>query len=108
MIFVNSSIWWYVSAALSLQFGKIVDLYLSKESFAFAWTHVFFTAATGLLFWGASKYILSISSTIDEFAIDKSAGQQMLALTVIGAFIISVFGVLISTKLTKEDRTNHH
>jgi putative membrane protein len=107
MIFINSSIWWYVSAALSLQFGKIVDLYLSKESFAFAWTHVFFTAATGLLFWGASNYILSISSTIDEFAIDKSAGQQMLALTVIGAFIISVFGVLISTKLTRKDRTNH-
>jgi putative membrane protein len=103
MIFVNSSIWWYVSAVLSLQFGKIVDMYLSKEAFEYMWTRVFFTVASGLLFWGASNYILSISSNIPDFTLEKSGGQQLLALTIIGAFVISVVGVWLSAKLAAKN-----
>lgn len=104
MIFVHSSIWWYVSALLSFQFGKLVDLYLSREAFAALLPRMFFTVASGLLFWGASNYILSISSNIPEFTADVTSGQRLLALSVLIAFVISVAGVWISGKLGEKQK----
>ena len=101
MIFVNSSIWWYVSAALSLQLGWIVDAYLSHEPLSPMFTRFFFTIASGLLFWGASNYILSISSNIERFTSQSLEAREVLALTVILAFIISVAGVVIPKRLAE-------
>jgi putative membrane protein len=99
MIFINSSIWWYVSAVLSLQIGKTVDMYLTKEPFAHMWTRIFFTVASGLLFWGASNYILSISSSIPDFTLQRIEAQRLLALSILAAFILSMVGIWLSTKL---------
>jgi len=105
MIFINSSVWWYISAALSLQFGRIVDMYLSHEPLSAMFTRIFFTIASGLLFWGASNYILSISSNIEKFASQNLEAEQVLALTVISAFIISVAGVVIPKKLATTEKS---
>ncbi|RLG28413.1 hypothetical protein DRO03_09895 [Methanosarcinales archaeon] len=92
MIFVQASVWWYVSAGLFLGSGKIVDLRLEGRVIGKAWAFPFFVASAGLLLWAASAYIL----TTTEY--QQGYGIQDLILSIVGAIMIALSGIYVATK----------
>ena len=92
MIFVQASVWWYVSAGLFLGSGNIVDLRLEGRTIGKAWAFPFFVASAGLLLWSASAYIL----TTTEY--QQGYGIQHLILSIVGAIVIALLGIYVATK----------
>ncbi len=92
MIFVQASVWWYVSAGLFLGSGKIVDLRLEERAIGKAWAFPFFVASAGLLLWAASAYIL----TTTEY--QQGYGIPDLILSITGAIVIALSGIYVATK----------
>jgi putative membrane protein len=88
MVFVNESIWWYISAFLLSGAGRIINGYIEDRE----WKHLsfpLFVFASGLILWGGSVCILSIEK-------DFSHGILYLLIAIIGAVIMSLIGVWIS------------
>ncbi|PXF60242.1 MAG: hypothetical protein C4B59_09805 [Candidatus Methanogaster sp.] len=92
MIFVQASVWWYVSAGLFLGSGKIVDLRLEERAIGKAWAFPFFVASAGLLLWAASAYILTTTEYQQGYSI------QDLILSIVGAIMIALSGIYVATK----------
>lgn len=98
MVFVNISIWWYVAAGWIATIGRMIDLQREGNNYKRHWSYLFFLFSSGLLFWGASTFILSVSSSVDEFYITSDTGRNLLVLSIVGAIIISLIGIWISTR----------
>ncbi len=97
MVFVNASIWWYVTAGVLISGGKVVDMHLSNEKIGKHWAHPFFIIAGGILFWAGSTYILVISGALDSYPLVDN-GRQFLLSTILGAIAVAAVGVQLSTK----------
>lgn len=100
MVFVNVSVWWFVAAGWVAVLGRMVDLHQECEDYRKSWPLLFFLFSVGLLFWGASTFILSVSSSIDEFLISADTGRNLLVLSVVGSILISLIGIWLSTRMT--------
>jgi putative membrane protein len=98
MIFVNLSIGWYVIAGCIAIIGRMVDQYLEGRSSKNNWSNMFFLFSFGLLLWGTSTFILSMSPFIQEYSITSDTGRNLLVLTITGAVIISLIGIWISAR----------
>ncbi|MCD4843555.1 MAG: DUF373 family protein [Methanosarcinales archaeon] len=98
MIFINISIWWYIAAGWIAIVGRMIDLHIEGESTKSYYSYLFFLLSFGLLLWGASTFILSITPSIEEYSISSQTGRQLLILTIVGAVIISLIGIWISTR----------
>ena len=92
MMFIKTSVWWYVAAGLSLGFGRIVDLHLEERVIGRAWAFPFFIIASGLLLWGASAYILASTGYEQDY------GIQHLVLSIVGSVAISLFGIYVAAR----------
>jgi putative membrane protein len=101
MIYLYESIWWYVVAALCVNLGKIMDLYLEGQRDARIISYLFFFLATGLVIWSASGFILA-SNTNLKFGIGIAESFQYLAISAIVAILITLVGVNISKRLAGE------
>jgi len=90
MIFINSSVWWYVGASLLSVAGSIINYYIEEEKIWKHWAFPFFTFASGLVLWGGSEFVLSIN--------DRGFTDSLLYLvfSISGAFIISLIGIWVS------------
>lgn len=100
-VFINKSVWWYVSAFLFAIAGKIIDLKMEKH---FCWRKLspaLFVIATGFLLWGSSEYILSISSLPSE-ATAGSFSLQYFIYSVVFSIISALAGVKLSISGNKE------
>ena len=101
MVFVNYSVWWYVAAAICVNLGKILDLYLEggrdERSYTYH-SYPFFIFATGLIFWSASAFILVNSAGV-AFPFISGQSTQYLAASAILAIIIALVGVKISKRV---------
>jgi putative membrane protein len=94
-VFINESIWWYTAAFLAGYSGKLVDLKARGKSIYPYMSTVFFAVSMGLLFWGASTYLLSINALLSSPEI-PDFGLQYFVYSIIGAFIIALLGMKIS------------
>lgn len=108
-VFVNASVWWFVSAALCANLGNIMDLRMNGRPIIRHLSPAFFVTSLGLLFWSASIYLLSISSVIDKYTGTSEVALQYFVYSIVGAVIIALIGIKISigardadTKETKE------
>ncbi|MGP8337424.1 MAG: DUF373 family protein, partial [Methanosarcinaceae archaeon] len=103
-IFINTSIWWYVAAALIANFGRVLDLRISGKPIISHTPPAFFVISLGLLFWGASTYLLSISSIVDNSGVPE-VSVQYFVYSVVVAVIFALVGVKISvdTKFKNKD-----
>lgn len=97
MVFVNSSVWWYIAAGVMISTGKIMDSRFSKEKIGKNWAHPFFIIASGILFWTGSTYILVISEALANYPLIRN-GQEFLLSMVIGAIVIATIGARLSTR----------
>ncbi len=101
MIYLYESIWWYMAAALCVNMGKIMDMYLEGVRDARTISYLFFIFATGLIIWSASSFILASNADL-EFGIGMVESVQKLAISAIGAILITVVGVNISKRIATE------
>ena len=95
-VFINASIWWFVAAALFANLGNILDLRMNGRLIIRHLSPTFFVISLGMLFWSSSTYLLSISSVIDIYTTPEVAIQYLVYSTV-GAIIIALIGIKIST-----------
>ncbi|MDD4094143.1 MAG: DUF373 family protein, partial [Methanothrix sp.] len=98
MIYLHESIWWYVVAALCVDLGKIMDLYLEEIRDARTISYLFFLLATGLIIWSATGFILASNADL-KFGIGMVESLQYLAISAIVAILITVIGVNISKRI---------
>lgn len=98
MIYLHESIWWYVVAALCVDLGKIMDLYLEDIRDARTISYLFFLLATGLIIWSATGFILASNADL-KFGIGMVESVQYLAISAIVAILITVIGVNISKRI---------
>lgn len=98
MVFVNISIWWYVAAGWIATIGRMLDLHMEGKNYNNNWSYLFYLFSSGLLLWGASTFILSVSSSIEQYFVSSDTGRNLLVLSIIGAVIISLIGIWISTR----------
>ncbi|ABE51193.1 DUF373 family protein [Methanococcoides burtonii] len=94
-VFINVTVWWYVIAILFANIGKMVDL---KRNDHFSLKDVspsLFITAMGLLFWGASTYILTIGA-FPGATDSPNFSIQYFIYSVVGAIIIALAGIKIS------------
>jgi putative membrane protein len=100
-VFINVSIWLYVGALLLAEFGKIFDLRREGKPI---YKHVsisLFVIATGLLFWGASTYILAEFS-LSEATSNASVALQYFVYSTIIAVLIALAGIKYSSNQIPE------
>ncbi|MCL7414199.1 MAG: DUF373 family protein, partial [ANME-2 cluster archaeon] len=98
MVFINQIVWWYVAAGWIASLGRMVDIHLEGENYQRNWPYLFFMFSLGMLMWGASTFILSMSSDIDEYFVSSDTGRNILVLSIVGAVIVSLIGIWISTR----------
>ncbi len=94
-VFINASIWLYVAAALIANFGRVLDIRISGKPIIPYTSPAFFVTSLGLLFWGASTYLLSISSVVSDASV-PDVSIQYFVYSVVIAVIMALVGIKIS------------
>jgi putative membrane protein len=102
MIYLYESIWWYMAAALCVNLGKVMDMYLEGIRDARTISFLFFILATGLIIWSASSFILASNADL-EFGIGMVESVQKLAISAIGAILITVVGINVSKRIATDE-----
>lgn len=93
--FVYGAIVYFAAALLIASLGKITDSYLNdRPSLAVSLPLPFFAIAVSLLAYGASVYIISISTPL-EFPIVGYDGLRALIYAITGALILGIIGMYI-------------
>lgn len=100
MVFVYYSVWWYVAAAICVNLGQVLDLYIEGVGDERAYSYPFFILATGLIFWSASVFIL-VNSAGMAFPLISGQSTQYLAASAVLAILITLLGVKISRKMVE-------
>lgn len=95
-VFINASVWWYAGAMLLADLGKIFDLKMENKPIYKNVAISLFVIATGLLFWGASTYILATASLSEGITNDASIALQYFVYSVAVAIIIALAGIKYS------------
>ena len=100
-VYLYESIWWYMAAALCVNLGKVMDMYLEGIRDARTISFLFFILATGLIIWSASSFILASNADL-EFGIGMVESVQKLAISAIGAILITVVGINVSKYIAND------
>ncbi len=95
-VFITTTIWWYVAALLFATTGKILDLHISGDFTTRDLSPSLFIISIGLLLWGASRYILSISSLANGGSISSEFGLPYFIYSMVGAIIIALIGIRLA------------
>ena len=95
-VFVNVSVWWYAGALLLADFGKIFDLRREGKPIYKYVSISLFVIATGLLFWGASTYILAAFSLSGGVTNNAAIALQYFVYSTIVAVLIALAGIKYS------------
>ncbi|MCD4821545.1 MAG: DUF373 family protein [Methanococcoides sp.] len=94
-VFINVTVWWYVIAILFANIGKMVDLKINDHFSLKDVSPSLFIIAMGLLFWGASTYILTVSA-LPGATDQHNLSIQYFIYSIVGAIIIALAGIKIS------------
>jgi putative membrane protein len=95
-VFINASVWWYVGAVLLADLGKIFDLKMDDRPISQNISLALFIISTGLLFWGASTYILAISSLPEGITNNATLALQYFVYSIVVAVLIALAGIKYS------------
>ena len=101
MSFIYGAIIWLIIACLVTSVGVIIDVYINeRENLAKVIVFPFFVTAIGLILYGASTYILAVSSVTGFPITPASAGTYILYSTLIG-LVCAIAGVFVQYVLVK-------
>jgi putative membrane protein len=93
-----------VAAAICINLGKIMDLYLEGVRDARTYSYLFFLIATGLVIWSTSGFILASNADLN-FGTGMVQSVQYLAISAVVAVLISLLGVNISKRIAGQTLT---
>ncbi|WP_406661580.1 DUF373 family protein [Methanolobus sp. ZRKC3] len=101
-VFIHSTVWLYTGAILFADIGKIIDRRKHGKSVVNYIIPAFFVTSIGLLFWGASSYLMSADPVISGSSA-SGIGVQYFVYSVIFAIVVALAGIKISSdEKTKE------
>ncbi|MDE4907250.1 DUF373 family protein [Methanogenium marinum] len=104
LTFVYGAVGYITAAFLIALLGKILDVIQNEPRIlGRTITLPFFVMGLGLIAYGASVYVISLSTTID-FPIDGVDGIRTMMFTTIGGLILAFVGVYIQKVLQKMDK----
>jgi putative membrane protein len=102
MTFIYGAIVWFIVAGLVTSVGVIIDVYLNeREGLGKVIVFPFFVTAVGLILYGASVYILSISG-VPEFPLPMSAAGMYIMYSTILGLVSAVAGVIVQYVINKK------
>jgi putative membrane protein len=100
LAFIYGSIAWFTAAGLVAAGGKIIDVFLNeREALRRVIALPFFVLAIGAIAYGASIYILSISSEISGFPVTNPDGVKYIIFATIGGLFCAFLGVYLQSLL---------
>ncbi|HIH40734.1 MAG TPA: DUF373 family protein [Halobacteria archaeon] len=94
MMFINSSIWWFVVGAISFIIGSILDYYFKEGKFGRKLVFPFFALAIGIILWGMSRYIILLDENYGSYT--EPTALKVLVLSIIGCLLVSILGIRLS------------
>ena len=101
-VFIHSSIWWLVLAAIMINFGRMMDMYLRAQFSLRQISPSFHAFSLGLLFWGATTYILAFNPAVEGVQLSIVTGLQYFIFSIVLAIIIALAGIRIAAIPAKE------
>jgi putative membrane protein len=102
MTFIYGAIGWLIVAGLVLSIGVFIDVYSNEpERLGKVVVFPFFVTAVGLILYGASVYILSISG-VPEFPLTTSTAGSYIMYSTLAGLISAVCGVVVQYFVNKK------
>ena len=101
-VFIHSSVWWLVLAAIIINFGRMMDMYLQGKFSLRQISPSFYAFSLGILFWGATTYILAFNPAIEGFQPSIVSGLQYFIYSIVIAIIIALAGIRISASSVRK------
>lgn len=105
-VFINVSVWWYAGAVLLAGLGKIFDLRMENKPIYKNISISLFIISTGLLFWGASTYILAIASFSGAPINNVSLALQYFVYSVAIAVLLALVGIKYSVSSQNSENSD--
>ncbi|MGB9928272.1 MAG: DUF373 family protein, partial [Methanosarcina sp.] len=105
-VFINVSVWWYAGALLLAGLGKIFDLRMENKPIYKNISISLFIVSTGLLFWGASTYILAIASFSGAPTNNVSLALQYFVYSVAIAVLLALVGIKYSVSSQNSENSD--
>ena len=90
--FIYSSLWWLIFAGVSIIIGKAFDAFIERKSITRYFTMVFLLLAAGLVLWGGSVFILSMTTEAYSHLRENALSYFLMAL--FGGFLSGFIGVI--------------
>lgn len=95
MTFIFGAIEWFIVAGLVLSVGIIIDVYSNeRENLGKVIVFPFFVAAIGLILYGASVFLISMSG-VPDFPLTPELASSTTLMTTIAGIIAAIIGVVI-------------
>jgi putative membrane protein len=108
MTFMYGALEWLIIAGIIVSVGIIIDVYFNeREQLGKVIVFPFFATALGLILYGASVYLITVSGLPDFPLTMKEAGDYILYSTIIGlssAIIGVFFQYFVNKKLSEQRR----
>jgi len=102
MTFIYGAIVWLIVAGLVVSIGVFIDVYSNEpERLGKVVVFPFFVTAVGLILYGASVYILSISG-VPEFHLATSTAGSYIMYSTLAGLISAVCGVVVQYFVNKK------
>ena len=101
MSFIYGAIMWLIVAGLVTSLGVIIDVYINeRENLVKVIVFPFFVTAIGLILYGASAYILAVSS-VSGFPIGPAAAGAYIMYSTLFGLTCAIIGVIVQYVLAK-------
>jgi putative membrane protein len=101
MSFIYGAIPWLIIAGLVTSLGVIIDVYINeRENLVKVVVFPFFVTAIGLILYGASTYILAVSSA-SNFPVGPAAASTYILYSTLFGLACAIIGVIVQNVLAK-------
>jgi putative membrane protein len=95
-VFTHASVWWYALALLIANLGKMFDLRMEGRPIYKNISISLFIISTGMLFWGASSYILAAFPISGGNSTNTIPALQYFVYSIVFAILIAFLGIKYS------------
>jgi len=101
LTFAYGAIGWFTAAGLISSIGRIIDVYLNEtHDLGRVIVLPFFVGAIGIIIYGISTYMLSLSN-IENFPFKNVVGIQYAVFAMIGGLVLAFVGVYIQSAVNR-------
>ena len=102
MTFIYGAVEWLIVAGLVTSVGVIIDVFVNeREALGKVIVFPFFVTALGLILYGASVYIITVSG-VPDFPLTAAIAQDYILYSTIIGIISAVLGVIIQHSVNKK------